>query len=218
MFERIWLKFKIFVGGPQARRMQRGQAVSEYWPVIGGATGLLFAALGVMLSPWLGETYQTIVDAVFGAQTPEAAMVCVPEEEATYPVTATSDIHRFELMTWVYNESSDTTTVGYSVTSQATGPGPAISHWVLELPGCLTASSVVSASEAYEFVDPDPKTGARGVKFDRGYSDYETRLVFVTLKGNLEKVAGSVVTKAAKRVNSGTIQTPGCENPDECEE
>lgn len=217
MFKVMWKKLNIFSRSPKAHRMQRGQALMEYWPLIGGATGLLFAGLGVVLSPWLNEVYQIVVDAMFGVQS-EPTMVCVPEEEASFPTMTTSETHRFELVTWVYNDANDTTTVGYTVSSQALGNGPAISHWVLELSNCLTPSSVVSASESFEFVDPDPRTGARGVKFDRGFNDNETRTFFVTFNGNLEKLAGNVWTKAANNIDSGTIQAPGCEDTSECVE
>ncbi len=47
----------------------------------------------------------------------------------------------------------------------------------------MTAADIVGASEYYEFTNSDPNTHVRGVKFDVGYEDNETRIVTVTFRG-----------------------------------
>ena len=194
--------------------MQCGQALSEYWPTIGGSSCVVFVGAGLMLGPWLGDTYQRIVDSLFGP--PETVeMVCVPEEDVSYsPSEAYAGAHHFVVEGWVYDEDSNTTTVAYRVTS---GRRPAISHWTLELPVCIDDSWVVYTSEGYEFVESDPTTGARGLKFDTGYRDNETRLITIVFQGRLENTTSVVTVKAGREITTGTIQGVGCESESTCE-
>lgn len=95
----------------------------------------------------------------------------------------------------------------YRVTS---GAKPAISNWVLSLGNCVSAGDIVAASEAYEFVNADPNSGLRGVKFDTGYADNEKRNVWVTLRGywTLENRQYSI--KAGTKVMYGSVAGPAC--------
>jgi hypothetical protein len=214
MWRKTWNKFSNYSRSEKGRRMQSGQALSEYWPAIGGATALVFAAAFVFLSPWLGRTYKTVVDAVDDPSSVE--MECVDESSGggSGPSEAILDIHRVSFNGWVYNDANDTTTVYYEVTSRALGDGPAISHWAFELP---CGGTVVSASEAYEYVNPDPKTGINGIKFDQGYDDYETRIVSITFNGNLEKAGGDVAAKYGPKTASSSITVVGCAIENPCE-
>ena len=67
-----------------------------------------------------------------------------------------------------YTDSTDLITV--FVTSDNSGATPALSHLTISLPSCARskASSTAASQGGYpvEIVNPDPKTGFRGIKFD----------------------------------------------------
>jgi hypothetical protein len=78
------------------------------------------------------------------------------------------DHHEIALTAVVYDESTDTTTVTYTVTS---GPKPSISHWLLGLPMGIQPD-FIEASEQYEWMpngDPSISSNPVGIKFDTGY-------------------------------------------------
>ncbi len=188
-------------------RWQRGQAINEYWPILGTVAGVALVVLAVWLSPGLNKLYHRIVDALFGLDDTPSVSECVSPDETNYPKSTSAGAHDFELSSWVYNENDDTTTVAYTVNS---GESPAISHWVLETPDCLTNAEIKSASETYEIVNPDPKTGATGIKFEEEYQDNEMRVVYITFYGKVNEQEGSITTKASDNIDSGTVQIPGC--------
>ncbi len=110
-----------------------------------------------------------------------------------------------------YDYVNKTTTVSYTVIS---GISPAISHWVLATCDDITASHIATASETYEYKspsNPDPKTGAVGVKFDEGYQDGEQRTVSLTLNGLWAVGEVTVTFKAANQVTETTTTGPVCE-------
>ena len=99
------------------------------------------------------------------------------------------------------------TTFTYRVTS---GRAPSISHWVLSLPNCMTAADIVGASEYYEFTNSDPNTGVRGIKFDVGYEDNETRVVTVTFRGYHGTEQREYSIKAGRNVYYCSVAGPTC--------
>ena len=102
------------------------------------------------------------------------------------------------------------TTFVYQVTSAS---APAISNWVLELDECIAESDVVGASESYEFANPDPQSGLRGVKFETGYDDGETRTVTITLRGYHPEILREygIGVKSGTDKYMGSVVGPDCE-------
>ena len=105
-----------------------------------------------------------------------------------------------------YDGVNDQTKFTYTVTS---GSQPALSHWVMALSECFfDANDVVEASESWEWVSPDPKTGLTGIKFDTGYEGGESRTVWFKLSGDIAEGDVQVGTKAGKNVEYDTITGP----------
>lgn len=90
------------------------------------------------------------------------------------------------------------------------GSSPAISNWVLSLGNCLSAGDIVAAREAYEFVNPEPNSGLRGVKFGTGYSDGQKRNVWITLRGYWDIEPRQYSIKAGTKVVYGSVAGPKC--------
>ncbi len=113
-----------------------------------------------------------------------------------------------------YEYTNGNTVLTYTVTS---GSGPAISHWTLGTCEGITDNGIISASEPFEFKDannPDPTTGAVGVKFDTGYNDAEQRQVTITLDGLYAIGSVTAYIKAGQTTPNLAIQGPICEKPD----
>jgi hypothetical protein len=99
----------------------------------------------------------------------------------------------------------------YTVTS---GQKPAISHFVLSL--CLNAyNSIVPGSvmgsDVYSFVNPDPTTGATGIKFDEGYEGGEVRTVSFLLNQNFVATTGTATFKSGRIETSQQVIAPSCD-------
>jgi hypothetical protein len=217
-------------------KRQPGQALAEYQALI--PIGILLALLAGAISGFLITSFEKTAD---GLQ-PEAECQDQSGEEdnAEGPRTATLGTHRVELVSQVYNGSTNTTTVVYRVTSSG---DPSISHWTLGVPANV-ASKVVRASEAYE-VGTDPTTGVFGVKFDRGYesgndggggkpkpktsavegymlagysprtSAVETRDIMIVLSGEFDWSGVTVAVKAGTQTNTNTLSAPVSEKQPE---
>lgn len=144
------------------RSLERGQAMSEYivlYPIAIGVMIVASAAVAVILNG-----LQRTVD-VFQPRG-VVPMECVDDGPSLSGTTiAYMGDHIIEVTAVVYNETDDTTTVTYSVTS---GPKPSISHWVLGLSPEI-ADQIISTSEPIVDYSLDPRTGMMGVKFDIGY-------------------------------------------------
>jgi hypothetical protein len=146
-------------------KWQRGQALMEYWPVIPAA--LMVMLMGSTLATFIGDSILKTVDYLH----PTGGLECddgLPDATDGPTVAEHTDgdcTYTVELVGKSYNQDADETTVQYRVTSDC---DPSISHWTLGIPPGL-ADNTLAVSEAYEWVNPDPTTGAVGIKFDEGY-------------------------------------------------
>lgn len=138
---------------PTWKRLQRGQALMEYWPTIPAAVAIMIGA-AVLVS---------FVNSAFLRTANGLDRYCKSPE----PVETKAEMfnHKVEGSAAVYDPETNRTTVAFTVTS---GSQPSISHWVLGLPKEV-AAHIIQSSEPYEWTDNDPTTGAAGIKFDRGY-------------------------------------------------
>lgn len=113
-----------------------------------------------------------------------------------------------------YDAAADTTTFTYSVVS---GRKPSISHWVIAIPAsCGGAEVLVGSNDStVTWTDADPTTGVRGIKFDTGYSDNESRTVTLTLAGHWNTGTVDIAVKSGNGYIMGTTQGPVCggDNP-----
>jgi len=217
------------------KRLQRGQALVEYWPTIPASVAIMIAA--AVLVNWINGTFLKTANAL--------DRYCSTNET----VNTVSQVynHRIESSASVYDPSTNRTTVAYTVTS---GSQPSISHWVLGIPRAV-ADKIIQTSEPAAWIDVDPTTGAAGLKFDIGYessggesggggnggngngkggkaaadtivmakysaprlvaetSGLETRTITITLYGNYEFGTLNFTTKAGSdQVGTGTVSGP----------
>ncbi len=139
---------------------------------------------------------------IYATPTPEPTQVFEPTMTPT--VTPTAGPNTVQCVSTVFDGTN--TTFVYRVTS---GRQPAISHWVLG--GCMISTDVVRASEQWSWTNSDPTTGARGVKFDTGYGDNETRIVSVTFRGEWAAGAGQYTIKGGQAAPVvGVVCSPAC--------
>ena len=142
-------------------RKFKGQALAEY--VVTLPVGIAILIMASALTGFLNTSFQDTAD---GLQ--PSAYQCNEDdsndENHEGSRSTTVGCHTIELISEVYDADTDTTTVGYRVTSVC---DPSISHWALALPSAV-ASKIQDASEPYSF-GVDPTTGVTGVKFDKGY-------------------------------------------------
>jgi hypothetical protein len=140
---------------PWWQRLQRGQAMVEYWPTLPIGVMVMISAAAIV-GP-MKQAFQATADSLSG-------ITC--EAPSYSPTSVDLDGgHRIEVVSSNYNGSE--TTVVFRVSS---GDKPSISHWVLGIDKA-TADKIV-------YVDPDekptswgldPTTGKYGIKFDAGY-------------------------------------------------
>lgn len=97
------------------------------------------------------------------------------------------------------------TTFTYSVTS---GTKPAISHWVISIPVPDGQGVLIYSSEPVVWTESDPTTGTRGVKFDIGYNDGETRVIVITLAGDWLKGQNQISIKSGLIVEYRSVEGP----------
>lgn len=148
------------------KKLERGQALMEYWPTFPAAVGIMIGAGAI--TAFLGGAFSSTTEGLNRAGLPQE--VCETTEETTEgPTVAQLGDHTVEVTAQNYDPETDTTTVTYTVTS---GTQPSISHWVLAMPSDV-ADNIVDVSEQYEWTDSDPTTGVAGIKFDTGYEGGE---------------------------------------------
>ncbi len=199
------------------RQLQSGQAMMEYWPTIGASVAFLTLAAGLSLGIW--NMYRAAIDAFDRAGGPtetctasqidaeggssDSADMQSPADGASVGDVERLGDHRVELVAGRYDAETGRTTIAYRITS---GDRPAISHVIF---GFATCAEVLQASEPVGYVDPDPTTGAVGYKFDTGYEDLESRIVYVTLRGQVQMGSIGVTTKSGRgQVYTGSITGP----------
>lgn len=138
---------------PTWKRLQRGQALVEYWPTLPAAVAVMIGAAIIV-----GFLNTSFLKTLNGLES-----YCKTSETTT--TTAEMHNHRIEASAAVYDPVTNRTTVAFTVTS---GSKPSISHWILGLPKGV-AAHIIQWSEPWSWTDYDPTTGAAGVKFDNGY-------------------------------------------------
>ncbi len=138
---------------PTWKRLQRGQALVEYWPTLPAAVAVMIGAAIIV-----GFLNTSFLKTLNGLES-----YCKTSETTT--TTAEMHNHRIEASAAVYDPVTNRTTVAFTVTS---GSKPSISHWVLGLPKGV-AAHIIQWSEPWSWTDYDPTTGAVGVKFDNPY-------------------------------------------------
>lgn len=222
---------------PFWHRLERGQALLEYWPTIPVAVTVMIVASAII--PFLSKAFTLTA-------TELERVVCEVEPTGATNVDLDGG-HNIRVSSAVYDPDDDRTTISFTVTS---GSMPSISHWVLGIDQ-ETASRIVEYSEPYEPWGYDPTTQKWGIKFDIGYeggsggggkggggkgqsgvmdngglvlasfrapasnivlvsnTSGETRTIVLTLSGQIELDRVEVTTKSGNdQVSSGEISTP----------
>lgn len=151
---------------PETRwtRMQRGQALMEYWPTIPVAIAIMI--IGGVITQHLNGAFLRTADALnrAGLNTEICNLTTETVDGSDF---AEMEGHTVQLSSNVYDPVTNTTTVTFTVTS---GGDHAISHWVLGIPkAAFDAIIDYPSDELMSWSQPDPTTGLVGVKFDKGY-------------------------------------------------
>lgn len=123
--------------------------------------------------------------------------------------------------------SSGQSTWFYTVTSNAFGGGPAISHTTFALGGCLTVVAAgtwtgslpnPTLNQQYSgtnnnlvVVGTDPTTGVTGIKFDQGLSNGQTVYYYFTVTGAVGSGTNTVALKAGSGFVTGPADGPSCD-------
>jgi hypothetical protein len=141
---------------PFWHKLEKGQALVEYWPTIPVAIAVMVVASALL--PILDRAFTRTADGLTG-------ITCdAPVSEGSNRVDLDGG-HSIVVSSSVYDPVDDRTTVSFTV---ASGTQPSISHWVLGIDQA-TANRIIQSSEAYEPWGLDPTTGKYGIKFDIGY-------------------------------------------------
>lgn len=122
------------------------------------------------------------------------------------PISAVSvGTHDITYVNHTYNATSDTSTWTYIVTS---GSDPSLGHWII---AWCNEDAIINVSEPGKY-GTDPDTGITGIKFDKGYKDNMTRIVWFELKGNWHEssVSVKVGTNAKHDLDTGYVTGPTC--------
>jgi hypothetical protein len=112
--------------------------------------------------------------------------------------------HTVELINIEKNEAENWSKYTYRVTS---GVQPSLSHWVF---GWCVPDDIIDVSEAYVWVNPDPFTGLKGIKFDKGYEPDEVRIVWIKFEGIKTETTITVAFKAGQETSTATTTGPVC--------
>jgi hypothetical protein len=196
------------------RNLERGQALTEYWPAI--PASILVMVLAGVMTTWMNGAYQKTRNGLTGNWGVSGCTpVVAPASTETPGQTGTTSTmifnHQFVVVAQSYDAGTDRTTVAYQVTS---GRRPSISHWMLGISREMEAR-ILASSEAYVWSAPDPTTGKTGVKFDIGYSDNETRTIILTFSGELEFGDVEITTKAGRtQIGTSMLAAPIGEKED----
>lgn len=205
-------------------RLQRGQAMMEYWPTIPAA--IIVMLIASLLVQVIESSFLQVAE---GLNREGLDCEVESDEESEGPDTANLGCHTIQLVGKSYDEQNDRTTVAYKVTN---GCDPDISHWSLEFPRGLQ-DKVLSVSEQYEWV-VDPTTGVAGLKFDTEYGGGgggkdkkdkkvqdtlllvnlrregfdDSRVVLITLAGYYNWTTTTVAIKAGQDIYYSSISAP----------
>ncbi len=208
-------------------RWQRGQAMAEYWVTIPAGIIIMLSAAAIV--QFVTGGLSRAVEGLEYTGDMECEM-SVPDEHTGPLYTDVEDSgHTIQVTLDQYDEETDTTTIAVEVTS---GGRHAISNWVLALPPEVY-NNIISSSEEYEIVKPDPNSGLYGIKFDTGYdgdSDggkppkkksaseivlvgynlraADSRTIILSLAGYYQWDITELSVKAAGDVFYGTITAP----------
>ena len=126
------------------------------------------------------------------------------------------DGHNITFLNHTYDAGTDNSTWCYNVTS---GTAPALSHWII----CwCDENAFVGGSEENCTYESNSDKPMLGIKFDKEYSDGESRDVCFTLHGNYSEALINVSTKAGNNdeVYGGvtgpadSADCPGCIVPE----
>jgi hypothetical protein len=113
-----------------------------------------------------------------------------------------------------YNTTANTSTFTYTLTS---GTCPNVSHWVVGLvEACFGADKLLSSSPSGAYwIDSDPTTGAKGIKFDLGVAAGQTQTFSFTLSGLWDTAPGKVnlAVKSGTDLTSFSLAGPKCSPP-----
>ena len=160
----------MIVNSSLKQRLEHGQALIEY--VVMFPAAVMIAIMGLTVMGFLNSAYMQTYRGL------ECGITGAPSEETpdTGNIALQLYNHHVDYVGEVYNETNNTTTFTYRVSS---GDRPAISHWTLGIPLALQ-SRVLGVQENrggslvtphWSWVNPDPTTGAVGIKFDDGYGE-----------------------------------------------
>ena len=161
----LWSRFASFNASARGERMQRGQALVEYWPTIPASIAILLMA-SLVTQFIIGSVEKTVSGLT------NAGLDCevqTSEESAGWADTAFFEdaAHTIELVTGVHDSATDTTTVTYKITSVDDKDNKEISHVVFALPPEVY-DKLISVDWAYGAVEwgLDPTTGVTGLKLE----------------------------------------------------
>jgi len=95
---------------------------------------------------------------------------------------------------------------------EGNGEPPGLSHFTVGLPECIVWEDIVAYSPDgdVEFVDPDPTTGVRGLKWDFGLATDGSQMYCFTLDGNYGEGTIVVAVKAGQLAENAELPGPAC--------
>ena len=183
-------------------------AIPAWWPGIRPTDEVVEIHYGANI---LDEDHNPIHDGI-GLDLYWYPWFCPPPGESTPTPTATPNVGDHSIILVDVNESGGNTTFTYEVTS---GTQPSISDWMLSLGDCIDEDDILATSEPFEWQNNDPHHHMRGIKFDNGYNDGETRTVWIQFRGQFGQGGRAFGLKAGLDILSGSVGGPVCET-DEC--
>ena len=110
--------------------------------------------------------------------------------------------HDISFINHTYDPNTDTSIWYYNVTS---GSDPSLSHWSIKW--CNEMAIIECSDNDWEY-GTDPHTGIKGIKFDTGYYDGETRVVWFELQGDYYEELLYIGTKAGGSKAYGYVKGP----------
>jgi hypothetical protein len=127
------------------RKLERGQAMMEYWPTIPAAIAIVISA-GMMvnfLKGGLSKTAEVLYRSSAGVQIEVCDTTSLNEQGPT--VAENIGPHHVELVSVTYNPETDETTVTYEVTSGS----PLIKSVTFDIPDAIGTDEIKVASESW---------------------------------------------------------------------
>lgn len=218
---RLFRKFSSFSASARGERMQRGQAMAEYWPTIPAGILIMLSATAIVgiITGALNKTVEGLTG---------AGLTCEEEtsEVVEGPRHATAECHEFELVAESYDPVTDRTTLTYKVTSC---DDPSISNWILGIPRSVFDEIVAidAGGATWEWTDGrEPNgPGVAGLKFegyhwsyaaadsgivlvDWSYQEMDSATVLITLGGYFDFSVVNIGVKAGRETYTTTITAP----------